>query len=88
LKVRQLPDGQSRELKALLTRRAELVEMLVMEQNRLEHAPVAVQLEINVHINYLRKRLKRVDHDLDRAVERCGATSARCSKACRGWAKC
>ena len=39
LKVRELPDEQTRELRALCTRRDDLVGMIVAEQNRLEHAP-------------------------------------------------
>jgi transposase len=70
LKVRELPDEQNRELTALLTRRAELVEMLVMEQNRVEHAPKRLRRELSGHIDNLTKRLKRVDHDLDQAVKR------------------
>jgi transposase len=69
LEPRQLPDEQTRELRALLVRRAELVEMLVMEKNRLEHAPQRLRRELHGHINYLSKRLKRVDHDLDQAVK-------------------
>jgi transposase len=69
LEPRELPDEQTRELKALLVRRAELVEMLVMEKNRLEHAPKRLRRELNGHIDYLTKRLKRLDHDLDQAVK-------------------
>jgi transposase len=69
LEPRELPDEQTRELKALLLRRAELVEMLVMEKNRLEHAPKRLQREINGHINYLNKRLKRLDYDLDQTLK-------------------
>lgn len=68
LQVRELPDQQTRELKALCARREELVEMLVAEQHRLEHAPKRLCREINGHIDYLRKRLKRLDHDVDQAV--------------------
>jgi len=68
LKVRALPDAQTRELKALCARREELIDMLVAEQHRLEHVPPRLRREINGHIDYLRKRLKRLDHDLDQAV--------------------
>ncbi len=68
LKVRQLPDAQTRELRALCTRRDELVEMIGAERNRLEHAPKSLQRQIRGHIDYLRKRLKRLDHDLDQMV--------------------
>ena len=73
LKVRPLPDEQTRELQALCTRRAELIDMIVAEQNRLEHAPQRLHREINGHIDYLRKRLKHLDYDLDQmcATRRC-----------------
>jgi transposase len=69
LKVRALPDDETRNLRALCARREELVEMLVAEQHRLEHATKPVRREINGHINFLRKRLKRADHDIDQAVK-------------------
>src|SRR5208282_2326205 len=68
LKARELPDAQSRELRALCTRRDELVEMIGAEHSRLEHAPQRLQRELRGHIGYLRKRLKKLDHDIDQAV--------------------
>ena len=68
LKVRELPDEQTRELRALCARRDDLVEMIVAEQNRLEHAPKRLLREIRTHISYLRKRLKHLDRDIDSAV--------------------
>jgi transposase len=68
LKVRALPDAQTRELQALCARREELIDMLVAEEHRLEHVPSRLRREINGHIDYLRKRLKHLDHDLDQAV--------------------
>ena len=70
LKVRELPDEETRKPRELCARRDELVEMLVAEQHRLEHASKVVGREINGHITFLRKRLKRVDHDIDQAVKR------------------
>jgi transposase len=67
-KARQLPDAETRELRALCARRDDLLEMLGAEENRLEHAPKRLQREIRGHIDYLRKRLKQLDHDIDRAV--------------------
>jgi transposase len=46
----------------------ELLEMLETERNRLEHASGAVQRELTSHIDYLRKRLKRIERDIDGAV--------------------
>ena len=68
LKVRELPDEQTRELRGLCARRDDLVEMIVAEQNRLEHAPKRLLREIRAHISYLRKRLKHLDRDIDSAV--------------------
>ena len=66
--VRELPDEQSQTLRALWVRREQLIEMLVMEQNRLEHAPTALHHRMRAHIDYLRKELKQADDDLDRTV--------------------
>ena len=68
LKVRALPEAQTRELQALCARREELIDMLVAEEHRLEHVPARLRRELNGHIDYLRKRLKQLDHDLDQAV--------------------
>ncbi len=40
--VRELPTEQVQASRALWVRREQLIEMLVMEQNRLEHAPKAL----------------------------------------------
>jgi transposase len=39
LKVRKLPDEQTRELRSPCARHDDLLEMIVPEQNHLEHAP-------------------------------------------------
>jgi transposase len=66
--VRELPDEQTRALRDLWVRREQLIEMLVMEQNRLEHARQALHHGLRAHIDYLRKQIKQADDDLDRAV--------------------
>ena len=66
--VRELPDEQNQALRGLWVRREQLIEMLVMEENRLEHAPKALHRSLRAHIAYLRKQIKQADHDLDRAV--------------------
>jgi transposase len=68
LTLRELPDEQTRELRASCARRDDLFEMIIAEQNPLEHAPKALQREIRGHIDYLRKRLKHLDHDIDATV--------------------
>jgi transposase len=69
--VRELPDEQSQTLRVLWIRRAQLIEMLVMEENRVEHVPErakAVHRNLRSHIDYLRKQIKQADEDLDREV--------------------
>jgi transposase len=66
--VRELPDEQTRALRDLWIRREQLIEMLVMEENRLEHARQALHHGLRAHIDYLRTQLKQADDDLDRAV--------------------
>jgi transposase len=66
--VRELPDEQSQALRGLWVRREQLIEMLVMEANRLEHAPKALHRSLKAHIAYLRKQIKQADNNLDRAV--------------------
>jgi transposase len=74
--VRELPDEQNQVLRGLWVRREQLIEMLVMEENRLEHAPKALHRSLRAHIDYLRKQIKQADHDLDREVR----NSALCEK--------
>lgn len=66
---RPLPDEATRTLEALLTRRRQLLEMLTAERNRLEHALPAVRRDLLQHIRWLERRLRDVDHDLDRTVQ-------------------
>jgi transposase len=69
--LRELPDEQSQALRALWVRREQLIEMLGMEENRLEHvAEKAKTVRHNLcsHIDYLRKQIKQADDDLDREV--------------------
>ena len=65
---RPLPDAAVQALDALLTRRRQLLEMLVAEQNRLGFAAAAVRRDITQHIHWLQRRLRDVDGDLEQAV--------------------
>jgi transposase len=68
--VRVLPDEQTRALDEVLGRRRQIVEMLVAEQNRLKQALAApVQQDLRAHIQWLKKRLREVDKDLDKQVQ-------------------
>lgn len=66
---RPLPDHAAQALDALLTRRRQLVEMLVAERNRLLVARPAVRRDLQQHIRYLERRLREADDDLHTAVK-------------------
>jgi len=66
--VRPLPGEQELELKALVARRRELVEMITAERNRLDRAPKLLHKEISAHIRWLESRLKDRDRDLDQML--------------------
>jgi transposase len=67
--IRPIPDDAARELQALVSRRRQLIEMLTAEKNRLRLANELVRGDIEVHIAWLKKRLKRVDDDLDHVIQ-------------------
>ncbi len=67
--VRPLPDADSQLLTGLLTRRRQLIEMLVAERNRLATALPPVRRNITKHVTWLERQLKDVDRDLDQAVQ-------------------
>jgi transposase len=67
---RALPDEASQALSALMTRRRQLLDMLVAERNRLEHAQGAVRRSIVQHVRWLERRVTEVDRDLDDTIRR------------------
>ena len=66
---RPLSDDATQALDALLTRRRQLLEMLVAERNRLTHARPAIRRDIAQHVRWLERRLREVDSDLDGAIQ-------------------
>lgn len=64
--ARALPDESASLLSAVVARRRQLVEMLVMEQNRLSTTPLKLRKEVQEHIDYLKRRLKDSNKDLQR----------------------
>jgi transposase len=68
--ARSLPDGQTAELSELLTRRSQIVQMIVAEKQRaLRHAAnVPLQRSVSRVIAALERELERVDSDIDRLV--------------------
>jgi transposase len=67
--VRALPSAEARQLTDLVSRRRQLVDMIVAEKSRLAGVCGAARADIQAHITWLEKRLKRLDADLQAAVE-------------------
>lgn len=61
---RPLPDPETQRLAALLTRRRQLIEMLVAEKNRLGSAPNYLRPDIQKHIDWLQQALDESDRDV------------------------
>jgi len=67
--VRPVPDATAQELRDLVTRRRQLVDMLGQERNRLPPARGRVRRELQSHIRWLERRLHESDDDLRQAIE-------------------
>lgn len=66
--LRAVPEPASEELRALITRRRQVTEMLTAETNRLAHSAKAVRKRIEAHIRWLEAELDRVDSELDQSI--------------------
>jgi transposase len=68
--LRPVADEQTQELQAQLTRRRQLVEMIVAEKNRLAATdPSKLRKLIREHIEYLQKQLAINEYDLDQTIK-------------------
>ncbi len=67
----QAPSAYEQAFEALLTRRRQLVEMLVAEKNRLSqpHLPAPIQADLTAHRQWLEARLAQLDDDLRQALQ-------------------
>ena len=66
--ARPLADAQTRELRSLVERRRQLVEMLTAERNRCRTASASVRPKLDQHIQWLEASLSDIDGDLDRLI--------------------
>ncbi len=66
--IRTLPDQKAREMRNLLTRRRQLIEMLTAEHNRLSQAGGDIRPSIETHIKWLKEALSEINDDLDRRI--------------------
>lgn len=66
--AKPLPDEAAQELDALITRRRQLLEMIVAERNRFSSAAVGLRKGIREHIRYLERHLKGVDTEIEERI--------------------
>lgn len=67
--ARALKDEEARALAALVTRRSQLLQMLMAEKLRLGSAHGSVRKDIRIHIQWLQSRLRACDLGLRQAIE-------------------
>ena len=65
---RPLPDAESEAFAAILSRRCQLITMLVSEKNRAHVAAPTVQKSVAKHVRWLERELSGVDDDLRSAI--------------------
>ena len=63
-KPRELPDASAQELRALVARRRQLVEMTTAEKNRMRIAAPRVRPKVQEHVRWLEDSLKELDKEL------------------------
>jgi transposase len=66
---RPLPDAATQELRAVLLRRRQLVEMLTAERIRLATAPRRIHQAIQQHLRWLERHLTALDAELTRLIQ-------------------
>lgn len=67
--VRFLSDEQSQKLQALVTRRRQLIEMMVAEKNRSSKSHYSLQKRIQEHISWLEKELDDLDQEMQKFIQ-------------------
>lgn len=66
--VRPLPDAETRALSDLVTRRRQIIQMMVAERQREKRAPARTKKSILRLLKALQKELTAIDEDIDDAV--------------------
>ncbi len=66
--IRPLPNQKTREMRNLLTRRRQLIEMLTAEHNRASQADDGIRSCIETHIKWLEAALSNINDDLDNQI--------------------
>jgi transposase len=76
-RAQPITDSCLDELRELLTRRRQLIDMMVVEKNRLGLARKGVRGEILQHIGWLEKRIATLDNDMNQRIQSTPAWKAK-----------
>ena len=66
---RPLRDSARQKIADQVSRRRQIVDMLIQEKNRLSRAADPVRADIQHHINYLQERLKQSNEDIEKMIK-------------------
>ena len=66
--VRKVPVELVQQLRALRSRRLDVLNMLMLEQGRLDSAPAPIQKDIRNHIHFLERSILLIDDEISRSV--------------------
>lgn len=66
---RPLRDAERQRIVDQVSRRRQIVDMLIQEKNRLSRATDPVRDDIRHHINYLQERLKQSNDDIEKMIK-------------------
>jgi transposase len=67
--IRPLRDEEAEEIKSIVSRRRQLLEMLTAEKNRMAIAHKQLKSKILSHIEWLKKEIADLDHELRERIE-------------------
>lgn len=67
--LRPLPDADTEQLRAIVARRRQLLDMMSAEQSRLSSAPARICDSIAYHLTWLQQQVASLDDDLDRMLQ-------------------
>ena len=68
--VRHLPDQNQKELAALMSRRCQLVEISVMEKNRIHRATKLIKNRIQAHLDWLKTEIDKIDKEISEFIKK------------------
>lgn len=66
--ARPMPSKDQQTLTDMVSRRRQLIEMLVAEKNRVQTAHDSIRKDITNHIKWLEKRIEKIDSDLSHFI--------------------